>query len=121
MKQEEKRTKLPSGTALAPYPPSQAERGREVPGAPTDGAGADARPPASLPAKGRGSRPNHVRKLRKERLMSQAELARRANLSVGTVDRVEKGFGCRMGTKRKILDALGLAVSDRASVFPHEE
>ena len=34
---------------------------------------------------------NNVRKFRMERMMSKAELARRAGLSTLTVDRVEKG------------------------------
>jgi DNA-binding XRE family transcriptional regulator len=71
--------------------------------------------------KKRGRRPNNVRRLRIERMMSKAELARRANLSVLTIDRVEKGFGCRMDTKRKILEALGLSLADRVKVFGEEE
>ena len=66
-------------------------------------------------------KPNNVRKMRIERMMSKAELARRANLSVLTIDRVEKGFGCRMNTKRKILEALGLSLADRVRVFGEEE
>ena len=77
-----------------------------------------AKPKAS---KKSGNKPNNVRKIRIERMMSKAELARRANLSVLTIDRVEKGFGCRMDTKRKILEALGLSLSDRVRVFGHEE
>lgn len=69
----------------------------------------------------KGRHPNNVRKIRIERMMSKAELARRANLSVLTVDRVEKGFGCRMDTKRKILEALGLSLADRIRVFGEEE
>ncbi|MGB5809080.1 MAG: helix-turn-helix transcriptional regulator [Polyangiales bacterium] len=68
-----------------------------------------------------GNKPNNVRKIRIERMMSKAELARRANLSVLTIDRVEKGFGCRMDTKRKILEALGLRLADRVRVFGEEE
>lgn len=64
---------------------------------------------------------NNVRKIRIERMMSKAELARRANLSVLTIDRIEKGFGCRMDTKRKILEALGLSLDDRVRVFGEEE
>ena len=64
---------------------------------------------------------NNVRRIRIERMMSKAELARRANLSVLTIDRVEKGFGCRMDTKRKILEALGLSLADRVRVFGEEE
>ena len=50
-------------------------------------------------------------------MMSKAELARKAGLSTLTVDRVEAGKPCRLDTKRKILHALGLKVSDRESVF----
>jgi DNA-binding XRE family transcriptional regulator len=60
---------------------------------------------------------NNVRKLRMERMMSKAELARRAGLSTLTVDRVERGMSCRMDTKRKILEALGLKPQDRVMVF----
>src|SRR5688500_1172106 len=38
---------------------------------------------------------NRVRETRIERMMSKAELARRAGISVLTIDRVEKGLGCR--------------------------
>ena len=68
-----------------------------------------------------GSKPNMVRRMRIERMMSKAELARSANLSVLTIDRVEKGFGCRVDTKRKILEALGLSLADRVRVFGEEE
>jgi DNA-binding XRE family transcriptional regulator len=60
---------------------------------------------------------NNVRKLRMERMMSKAELARRAEVSTLTIDRVERGMPCRMDTKRKILEALGLKPSDRVMVF----
>jgi DNA-binding XRE family transcriptional regulator len=68
-----------------------------------------------------GLRPNNVRKIRIENMLSKAELARRANVSVLTIDRVEKGFGCRVDTKRKILEALGLSLADRVRVFGEEE
>lgn len=68
-----------------------------------------------------GRKPNSVRRIRIERMMSKAELARSANLSVLTIDRVEKGFGCRVDTKRKILEALGLSLADRVRVFGEEE
>lgn len=64
---------------------------------------------------------NNVRKLRTEQMMSKAELARRAGLSTLTIDRVEKGMPCRMDTKRKILEALGLTPSDRVAVFGEED
>lgn len=66
-------------------------------------------------------RKNRLRETRIEKMMSKAELARRANLSVLTIDRVEKGLGCRMDTKRKILEALGLSLADRVRVFGEEE
>ena len=71
--------------------------------------------------KSKPRRKNNVRKLRMERMMSKAELARRAGLSTLTVDRVEKGMPCRMDTKRKILEALGLTPSDRVTVFGEDD
>jgi DNA-binding XRE family transcriptional regulator len=50
-------------------------------------------------------------------MMSKAELARKAGLSTLTIDRVEAGRPCRLDTKRKILLALGLKVSDKDQVF----
>ena len=73
------------------------------------------------PAKKKKAPSSAVREARIERMMSKAELARRAGLSVLTIDRVEKGLGCRMDTKRKILEALGLSLVDRVRVFGEEE
>ena len=73
--------------------------------------------------KGDGAAPqinNRLREFRIEQMMSKAELARKAGLSVLTIDRIEKGFGCRMDTKRKILKALGLKLSDRRKLFQEE-
>jgi DNA-binding XRE family transcriptional regulator len=50
-------------------------------------------------------------------MMSKAELARKAGLSTLTIDRVEAGRPCRLDTKRKILLALGLRVTDKDRVF----
>jgi len=50
-------------------------------------------------------------------MMSKAELARKSGLSTLTIDRVEAGRTCRLDTKRKILSALGLKVSDKDRVF----
>ncbi|MBI2340377.1 MAG: helix-turn-helix domain-containing protein [Deltaproteobacteria bacterium] len=61
---------------------------------------------------------NNVRKIREELLMSKAELGRKAGLSALTIDRVESGMDCRMDTKRKIILALGLKLSDKDKVFP---
>lgn len=66
-------------------------------------------------------KPNNVRRIRIELMLSKAEVARRANISVLTLDRVERGFGCRVDTKRKILEALGLTLADRVRVFGEEE
>ena len=60
---------------------------------------------------------NNVQRLREDQLMSKAELARRAGVSALTIDRVEKGAKCRLDTKRKVLLALGLRVSDKDRVF----
>ena len=68
-------------------------------------------------AMARGKR-NDVQRLREEKLMSKAELARRAGVSVLTIDRVERGNSCRVDTKRKIILALGYRVEDRRKVFP---
>ena len=50
-------------------------------------------------------------------MISKSELARKAGLSTLTIDRVESGRPCRLDTKRKILQALGLKVSDKHRVF----
>jgi len=60
---------------------------------------------------------NNVQRYRESLMMSKAELARKAGLSSLTVDRVESGRPCRLDTKRKILFALGLRVSDKDRVF----
>lgn len=67
---------------------------------------------------GRRREVNHVQELREEQLLSKAELARRAGVSALTIDRVERGEGCRLDTKRKIILALGLKVADKERVFP---
>jgi DNA-binding XRE family transcriptional regulator len=60
---------------------------------------------------------NNVQRFREAVLMSKAELARKAGLSTLTIDRVEAGRPCRLDTKRKILLALGLRISDKDRVF----
>jgi DNA-binding XRE family transcriptional regulator len=66
---------------------------------------------------GQAKKGNRVQTLREERLLSKAELARRAGVSVLTIDRVERGAECRLDTKRKIILALGLKVQDKDQVF----
>jgi DNA-binding XRE family transcriptional regulator len=61
-----------------------------------------------------------LKKVREGQLMSKAELARKAGVSPLTIDRIEKGNGCRMETKRKIILALGLKLADKSRVFPEE-
>ena len=61
---------------------------------------------------------NRVRELREDRLMTQAQLARKARVALRTIHSVEKGMNCRMDTKRKILIALGLRFEDKNTVFP---
>ena len=60
---------------------------------------------------------NNVKKIREERLMSKAELARLAGVSPVTIDRIERGEECRMETKRKIILALGFPLSEKEKVF----
>ena len=76
----------------------------------------------SPPTRGGGKpRRNNLRQLRLDRMMSKAELARRAGVSTLTIDRIERGLSCRMDTKRKILEALGLTPQDRVMVFGEDE
>jgi DNA-binding XRE family transcriptional regulator len=60
---------------------------------------------------------NNVQSFREALMMSKAELARKAGLSTLTIDRVEAGRPCRLDTKRKILLALGLRITDKDQVF----
>jgi len=60
---------------------------------------------------------NDVKKLREQKMMSKAELARLAGVSAVTIDRIERGEDCRMETKRKIILALGVSLSEKDKVF----
>jgi DNA-binding XRE family transcriptional regulator len=60
---------------------------------------------------------NNVRKIREAKMLSKAELARMAGISPLTIDRIEKGLSCRLATKRKILMALGLKITEKNRVF----
>jgi DNA-binding XRE family transcriptional regulator len=60
---------------------------------------------------------NRVRELREARLMTQAQLAKKAKVALRTIHSVEKGMNCRMDTKRKVLFALGLRFEDKDQVF----
>lgn len=63
---------------------------------------------------------NKVKVLREKKLMSKSELARKAGVSVVTIDRVERGEVCRLETMRKIILALGYTLEDRHKVFQEQ-
>lgn len=63
---------------------------------------------------------NSLKKVREERLLSKAELARKAGVSPLTIDRIEKGKDCRMETKRKILLALGFSIENKNQIFGND-
>jgi predicted transcriptional regulator len=60
---------------------------------------------------------NFLKKIRESLLMSKTELARKADVSLMTIARIEKGMPCRMETQRKILLALGFNLSDKNKIF----
>ena len=64
---------------------------------------------------------NNLKIIREQRLISKTELAREAEISLVTLDRIEKGYDCRLSTKRKIIEALGLTFDDKNAVFPEEK
>jgi len=59
-----------------------------------------------------------VKKIREGLLMSKTELASKAGVSSLTIDRIEKGLPCRLETKRKIILALGMDLSEKDNIFP---
>jgi DNA-binding XRE family transcriptional regulator len=64
---------------------------------------------------------NKLRAFRESQLLTKAELARKAGISTLTIDRIEAGYPCRMDTKRKIILALGLKISDKNKIFQDQE
>ena len=62
-----------------------------------------------------------LKEIREALLMSKTELARKANVSPITIARIEKGLPCRMETKRKILLALGLDLSENSKIFSNRK
>jgi DNA-binding XRE family transcriptional regulator len=60
---------------------------------------------------------NSLKEIGESLMISKAELSRNANISPLTITRIERGNSCRMETKRKIVLALGLELSDRNKVF----
>ncbi len=50
-------------------------------------------------------------------LLSKSELARKAGISTLTIDRIERGYPCRVDTKRKLIYALGFKISEKTKLF----
>ena len=63
-------------------------------------------------------RRNSVKKIRKELMMSKAELAQKAGVAINTLNRIENHLPCRIESKRKILLGLGYKISEKDKVFP---
>jgi DNA-binding XRE family transcriptional regulator len=60
---------------------------------------------------------NNLKEVRESLMISKAELSRNASISPLTITRIERGKPCRVETKRKIVLALGLKISDKDKVF----
>ena len=69
---------------------------------------------------GHEKKENSLKIYREQQFISKAELARKAGISAATIDRIEKGQGCHLETKRKIILALGLELSDAGKIFGEE-
>jgi predicted transcriptional regulator len=65
----------------------------------------------------KGEKMNSLKRYPEQILISKAELARKAGLSVLTIDRIEKGKSCHLATKKKILLALDLDLSKEHKIF----
>lgn len=65
----------------------------------------------------RKNRGNSLKHMREAQMLSKAELARKAGVSPLTIARIEEGKDCRVDTKRKIILALGLELSEKEKVF----
>lgn len=63
---------------------------------------------------------NLVRPRRKALGLTQVELARRSGVSRRALYNVELGGRCRMTTKRKLLQGLGLPFEQRKHIWPEE-
>ena len=58
-----------------------------------------------------------LKEIREILLITKSELFRNAKISPLTISLIEQDIPCRMETKRKILLALGLKLSDKEKVF----
>jgi DNA-binding XRE family transcriptional regulator len=63
----------------------------------------------------------HLKAIRTRKMITKGELAKSAGLSIPTIERIEKGYDCRLKTKRKLLCALGVSIENRHEVFPDDE
>jgi DNA-binding XRE family transcriptional regulator len=63
---------------------------------------------------------NLLKTYREQVFISKAELARKAGISEETINRIEKGKSCRLETKRKIILALGLELSESDKIFSND-
>ena len=60
---------------------------------------------------------NSLKEIRESLMISKAELSKKARISPLIISRIEQGKQCRIDTKRKILLALGLKLTDMEKVF----
>jgi DNA-binding XRE family transcriptional regulator len=60
---------------------------------------------------------NSVKQIRESKMIGKAELAKLAGVSPLTIDRIEKGMPCRIESQRRIVQALGLKLTQRRRVF----
>ncbi|MGA8180816.1 MAG: helix-turn-helix transcriptional regulator [Desulfobacterales bacterium] len=60
---------------------------------------------------------NSLKEIRESLMISKAELSRSAQISPLTITRIENGMSCRPETKRKIVLALGLKITDKKKIF----
>lgn len=63
---------------------------------------------------------NSLKAYRESVFISRAELAQKSGLSVGTIARIENGKGCRLETRKKIIQALGLELSESDKIFGND-
>ena len=66
---------------------------------------------------GHEKKENSLKKYREQLFISKSELARKAGISAATIDRIEKGKDCHLATKKKIILALGLELSEAEKIF----
>ena len=69
---------------------------------------------------GQEKKEHSLKIFREQVFISKSELARKAGISPATVDRIERGEKCRLETKKKIILALGLELSEAHKIFGEE-